>query len=148
MLQQPAVTYKELLGDIGSFRLEYKVKAKNDYDTEQYYNITEYFRLKWTETNIYLLDYRRTMSQIFDATGQSVTSSRVNLGIGEDFQAEYDEDKDGNYIAFVKEQSLWMMDVKNNRITSVFSFKHINNLLILCCTKSCNNQSLCLTTCK
>ena len=124
MLQQPAVTYKELLGDIGSFRLEYKVKAKNDYDTEQYYNITEYFRLKWTETNIYLLDYRRTMSQIFDATGQSVTSSRVNLGIGEDFQAEYDEDKDGNYIAFVKEQSLWMMDVKNNRITSVFSFSN------------------------
>ena len=64
------------------------------------------------------------MSQIFDATGQSVTSSRVNLGIGEDFQAEYDEDKDGNYIAFVKEQSLWMMDVKNNRITSVFSFSN------------------------
>ena len=48
----------------------------------------------------------------------------MNLGIGEDFQAEYDEDKDGNYIAFVKEQSLWMMDVKNNRITSVFSFSN------------------------
>lgn len=118
------VTYKELLGDIGSFQLDYKVKAKNDYDTEQYYNVTEYFRLKWTDTNIYLLDYRRTMNQIFDATGQSVTSSRVNLGIGEDFSVEYDGDKDGNYIAFVKEQSLWMMDVKTNQITSIFAFSN------------------------
>lgn len=118
------VTYKELLGDIGSFQLDYKVKAKNDYDTEQYYNVTEYFRLKWTDTNIYLLDYRRTMNQIFDATGQSVTSSRVNLGIGEDFGVEYDGDKDGNYIAFVKEQSLWMMDVKTNQITSIFAFSN------------------------
>lgn len=118
------VTYKELLGDIGSFQLDYKVKAKNDYDMEQYYNVTEYFRLKWTDTNIYLLDYRRTMNQIFDATGQSVTSSRVNLGIGEDFGVEYDGDKDGNYIAFVKEQSLWMMDVKTNQITSIFAFSN------------------------
>lgn len=121
-MAEPLVTYKELLGDVGTFELTYKIKAKNDFDTDQYYNVTEIFRIKWTETNIYLLDYRRTMNQIFDATGQSVTSSRVNLGIGEKLEVEYDGDKDGNYIAFVKEQSLWMMDVKNNRITSIFSF--------------------------
>lgn len=116
------MTYKELLGDVGSFVLEYKIKAKNDFDTYQYYNIREYYRIKWTSTQIYLLDYERTMNQVFDATGQSVTSSRVNLGIDSSLDCDYMTDDDGGYIAFVKEQSLWLMDTNTNQITSVFSF--------------------------
>lgn len=119
---QPEITYKELLGDVGSYELTYRVKALNDYNTEQYYDITEFFRVKWTETEIYLLDYERTMEQVFDAMGQSVTSSRINVGIGSSLQADYAVSKEGNYVAFEKENALWLMDTENNEITSVFTF--------------------------
>lgn len=124
---EPLITYKELLGDVGSYQLNYRVKAVNDYGTEQYYNVTEFFRVKWTETEIYLLDYERKMEQIFDATGQSITSSRINLGIDAELTADYAASNDGTYVAFVKEHSLWLMDTKLNEATSVFSYSNALN---------------------
>lgn len=124
---QPEITYKELLGDVGSYELNYRIKALNDYGTEQYYNVTEFFRVKWTSTNIYLLDYDRTMEQIFDAMGQSITSSRINLGIDSELSTDYAADETGTYVAFVKEHSLWLMDTKLNQVTSVFSYSDVIN---------------------
>ncbi len=121
-VSEPQIIYNELLGDIGSYTLKYKVQAKNDFDTEQYYNVTEFFRVKKTDTEMYLLDYERTMEQIFGSEGQSVTSSRVNLGIDSDLETGYATNKAGTYIAFEKENSLWLMDTNDNIITSVFSF--------------------------
>lgn len=119
---QPEITYKELLGDVGSYELKYRVKALNDYDTEQYYDVTEFFRVKWTQTEIYLLDYERKMEQVFDAMGQSVTSSRINMGIASSLEADYAVSNEGKYIAFEKENAIWLMDTGNNEITSVFTF--------------------------
>lgn len=124
---QPEITYKELLGDVGSYELNYRVKALNDYGTEQYYNVTEFFRVKWTSTDIYLLDYERIMEQIFDAMGQSITSSRINLGIDSELNTDYAADETGTYVAFVKEQSLWLMDTKLNQATSIFSYSSVIN---------------------
>ncbi|MBD5136559.1 MAG: hypothetical protein HDT39_11470 [Lachnospiraceae bacterium] len=124
---QPEITYKELLGDVGSYELNYRVKALNSYGTEQYYNVTEFFRVKWTSTDIYLLDYERIMEQIFDAMGQSITSSRINLGIDSELNTDYAADETGTYVAFVKEQSLWLMDTKLNQVTSIFSYSSVTN---------------------
>lgn len=126
-ITQPEITYKELLGDVGSYELNYRVKALNGFGTEQFYNVTEFFRVKWTETNIYLLDYDRTMDQIFDAMGQSITSSRINLGIDPELYADYDSDETGTYVAFVKGHGLWLMDTKLNKATSIFSYRNVTN---------------------
>lgn len=119
---EPQIVYNELIGDIGSYTLKYRVVAKNDYDTEQYYNVTEFFRVKKTDTDMYLLDYERTMEQIFGSEGQSVTSSRVNMGIDSDLEVSYATNSAGSYIAFEKENSLWLMNTNENIITPVFSF--------------------------
>lgn len=119
----PVVKIKEILGDIGCLELVYKVKALNDYETYQYYTVTEFFRLKWTEDEIYLLDYDRTMNQVFDANNQNISAYRINLGICENDDLEFKANAESSYIAFVKESGLWLMDIAKNEVNSLFVFQ-------------------------
>lgn len=124
---QPVVKIIEVLGDVGCYELVYKVKALNDYDVYQYYTVREYFRIKWTSSEIYLLDYRRTMNQIFDASNQNISAYRVNLGICAENKAEFKANEANNYIAFVKGNGLWLMDIGKNRVYSLFAFEEVDN---------------------
>lgn len=123
----PVVRINEILGDVGSYELIYKVKALNDYDVYQYYTVSEFFRIKWTSSEIYLLDYKRTMNQIFDASNQNISAYRINLGISEDQNVEFKASDDSSYIAFVKENGLWLMDIDNNQVYSLFAFEEVEN---------------------
>lgn len=123
----PIVKVDEIIGDVGCYELIYKIKALNEYDAYQYYTVTEYFRIKWTSTEIYLLDYRRSMNQIFDATNQNISAYRVNLGISESQNAVYKASDDNSFIAFVKENGLWLMDIDSNKVHSLFAFEEADN---------------------
>ena len=120
---EPTVMIKEILGDVGCYELQYKVMAKNEYDTTQYYNVTEYYRVRQGIGAMYVFVYERKMDQIFDGTNQNVSSTRINLGIDSDQEIEHSFSPKGNYISFVKERNLWVMDMKRNEIVNVFSFE-------------------------
>lgn len=119
---QPVISIKEILGQIICLELKYKVSANNDYDTLQYYNVTEFLRIRWTSTDLYLLNYKRSMDQIFEATNQNISVSRINLGIDSDGENEFLSSKSGKYIAFTKENGLWLMGINDNVVRPLFSF--------------------------
>lgn len=119
---EPVISCKDIIGDVGWYELKYVVRAKNDYDEYQYYNVVEDYRVKWTTSTMYLLDYRRTMNQEFDATTQNISGSRINLGIDSKATVEMLGSTDQSYITFVKERKLWLMDTEENRIARVFAF--------------------------
>lgn len=123
----PIITIKEILNDVGCYEMIYKVRALNDYDVYQYYTVTEYFRIKRTEQEIYLLDYERTMNQIFEASNQNISTVRINLGISEDSDCEFLSSDSMSYIAFVKQNGLWLMDIKRNEVKSLFAFEEAEN---------------------
>lgn len=122
-ITEPVVTIKEILGDVGCYELQYKVKAANDYGTAQYYNVTEFFRVREGVDVMYLFVYERRMEQIFDGTNQNVSTKRINLGLDSDLETEYSYSPTGNFVSFVKERNLWLMDMKKNEIVNVFSFE-------------------------
>ncbi len=124
---EPIVNVVELTDDMGSYQLKYKVRAKNDYDTHQYYNVTEYFTVKSSGSTMYLFVYERTAEQIFDPTSQNVSTTRINLGLDSDLSLNYKYNEKGSTIAFVKNGSLWCMDMKENRIISLFSFENMTS---------------------
>ena len=119
------VKIKELLGDIGCYELNYKIKALNEYEIYEYYNVTEFFRIKWTSSDIYLLDYDRTMEQIFNPTTQSVSAVRINLGITSNSECEFLASDSTKYIAFVKQNNLWLMDIRKNQMFALYAFRDI-----------------------
>lgn len=119
----PIVTIKELLGDVGCYELCYKVKAIGAGDIVQYYNVTEYFRVRQGVNVMYLYVYERTMEQIFECDNQSVSSTRINLGLDSDLNVETSNSPTGSYVSFVKERNLWLMDMNSNKMISVMSFE-------------------------
>lgn len=121
----PVVTIKEILGNIGCYELQYKVKAQDEYGTEEYYNVTEYFRLRTVSSGMYLDVYERKANQIFNPNTQSVSSTRINLGLDDDLKIHYKTSPTGSYVSFVKEGSLYMLDMEENKVTELFSFEKL-----------------------
>lgn len=119
---EPIPTIKEINGDITSVELSYQVKVKNMYGTEEYCNITEFYRTNYTETRTYLLTYERTMNQLFRSVSENVSASRINLGITPDTAIESMMTEKGEVICFVKERELWAYHAKENEMKCIFSF--------------------------
>lgn len=120
---EPMVTIKEILNDVGCYELQYKVMAENDYGTNQYYNVTEFFRVREGVGTMYVFVYERRMEQIFDGSNQNVSTTRINLGLDSNLDVEYSYSPTGNFVSLVKERNLWLMDMKKNEIINVFSFE-------------------------
>ena len=72
--------------------------------------------MKWTSSEIYLLDYERTMNQIFDANNQNISAYRINLGISENSDVGFKSSDDTSYIAFAKQNGLRLMDIGEKKV--------------------------------
>ena len=108
--------------DVAIMRLEYRVGAANDYDSNDTYMVSEYYRIRQTATGFYLLNYEREMNQVFDAKNDLTSSSKINLGINSATQVSCDSDEKGIYTYFVNQGSLWGFNSSNKVFTKVFSF--------------------------
>lgn len=59
---------KELSGNLANVEITTHVTAKDGEKTETY-EVTENFTMKWASQRIYMMDYERTMTELF--TGDS-----------------------------------------------------------------------------
>ena len=75
------------------------VKEKKNED--DLYKVREFFRVRYDSyaKRGYLLDYDRTMEQIFDPTKKVLSEKGVLLGIAE-YDVPYLNDKDGSIVSF------------------------------------------------
>ncbi len=117
----PQVQIREIIGDISCIELKYVVQAKDEYDHKQYYNVSEYFRVRQGSSMMYVYVYERRMEQLFECNDYSVTNTRVNLGIDSDLTVEMSESPKGTYLSFVKERNLWNLNLSNNTMVNIFS---------------------------
>ena len=93
-----------------------------DDKTKSYYNVEEYYRLRYTEERIYLLDYQRDMHEIFKQNTTDVfANNKIMLGIN-DPAMEMRESDGGNVLAFVNENRLFSYNVSDNKFAYLFGF--------------------------
>lgn len=117
---QPVVTIKDLYRDIACLGLRYYVAITQD-DQTVYYAVEEHYRVRTGEERIYLLDYERTMNQIFQLESATINHNKIVIGIAEeDFPME--ESSDGNRLAFVNRGQLYTYNVTDNKIALVYGF--------------------------
>lgn len=114
-------TLKELSGDLANIQLDYCVTRDEDGKQELYF-VTENFTMKWTGQRIYMMDYHRTMNQVFSGSRDLYSGKRILLGItdGEDLYAG--KSPGGQFMAFVVNRELWMYDSAGGRSIRVFAF--------------------------
>ena len=115
------MSLKELSGDLANIELMFYVTRDSDGEQELY-AVTENYTMKWTAQRIYMMDFERTMNQVFTGSRSSFSGKRILLGIldGEGVYAKKSEN--GRYMAYVVNRELWRYDSTEGTSIRVFGF--------------------------
>ena len=127
-LTEPVVSFKEINDSYNVLTLNYVMTNVNEENEVEYYNVEEYYRLRYTPTRTYVLNFERRMNQIFRSENNFLLGTTgILLGI-RDNNVEYLANDSGNCIAFVQEGELWSYDRINNTLSQVFSFRNVEGI--------------------
>lgn len=127
-LTEPVASFKEINDSYNVLTLNYVMTNVNEENEVEYYNVEEYYRLRYTATRVYVLNFERRMNQIFRGENNFLLGTTgILLGI-RDNNVEYLANDSGNCIAFVQEGELWSYDRINNTLSQVFSFRSVEGI--------------------
>lgn len=137
---QPAgevqVSLKELDGIMGSVSLRYLAFRQDEQGVPEYYEVEENFTMKEraqssnAKTNedemprlYYLMDYERTVNQVFAGDNSVYSGKRIALGISNDDQMAVRYSKNKLIVAFLANRELWSYNQAKNQAVKIFSFR-------------------------
>lgn len=120
-MTQPRVTIKELAAQTGSLELDYIVTLKEGKQTN-FYEVKEFYRLRYTSDRIYLLDFERNMQQIFDWDADVFVNNKISLGIVNENNIAVMESDGGNVFAFTDNNRLYCYNATDGKLSRLFSF--------------------------
>lgn len=107
-----------------SLLAKYQVTAVGDREETETYNVREFFRVRCSGGEMYLLDYNRTMNEVFNGDLQVVDKDGIILGLSES-EASYEANAKGTVVSFVQDRDLWTYNRKTNELSLVFSFANM-----------------------
>ncbi|MDE6607887.1 MAG: hypothetical protein K2K54_09075 [Lachnospiraceae bacterium] len=117
---EPVMDVKEIASQTGSFQLDYIV-ATAEGRNRTYYNVEEYYRVRYTPDRIYLLDFERTMEQILNEEADIYAANKILVGIA-DSDVQLVESDGGNIFAFVNSNRLYSYNVTDNKLAAIYGF--------------------------
>lgn len=123
---KPTPKIKELNETTATIVMDYMITAKNESGQTELYQVWEYYRLRYTDARIYLLNFERSTIEVFNPDNDVLISKGIKIGVaGKD--VAYKSDKENNFFAFVQAGDLWQYDVSSGKLSEVFSFREKEN---------------------
>lgn len=116
------IRLKELDGVMCGVQLSYQAKRQGESGTETY-EVEEDFTMKWNELRIYMMQYDRTVNQIFAGDRSEYSGKRILLGITGDDRVELAKSAGGKVLAYRVNRDLWSYAPADRRAVKVFSFR-------------------------
>ena len=126
LVQNPKVDITETKKAYTSIVLRYQVACEGDNNKEEIYNVKEFFKVLYKKDSFYLLEYDRTMEEVFDTSNVVLNSKGVLLGISKE-NASYKTSDDGTKVAFLQAGELWSYDKEKSNFSLLFSFADSEN---------------------
>ena len=117
----------EIEDSVASIRLEYEVDYVNENGETESYEVTEAYRVRYTDQRMYLLNYDRKTDRIFDPSLDIFSDTAINLGIL-NTEVEYRKNEEENIVGFVQNGQLWSYDAAQNKLALVFGFREGSDL--------------------
>lgn len=121
LVNEVSMEIKEARKAYTSVLLRYQVSCKGDNNESERYHVQEFFKVAYGTERVYLLEYDRTMEEVFDTSNVVLGSKGIILGIAEE-QIPYKTNKDGTIVAFVQGNELWNYNKSEDAFSLVFSF--------------------------
>ena len=124
-ITEPSVSICEIGDKTASVRLQTIVEVKENKITNTY-RVQEFYRIRYTTDRVYLLNFYRTMEELFSMEKSSFANNKIVLGIQrEDIRME--ESDGGNILAFTNAGRIYSYNADENKFAQLFAFADADN---------------------
>lgn len=113
---------KDINETTASLVVDYQISSQNSSGQTEVYDVSEFYRMRYTQTRIRLLDFERSTRQIFDPSLPMISENGLSLGVREK-GVTYLTDQEGKLLAFVQQGDLWTYVPESGKFVQVFSFR-------------------------
>ncbi|MBS7302728.1 MAG: hypothetical protein KIG50_01150 [Lachnospiraceae bacterium] len=117
---EPQLSITELFPQTARITISYYVNVLTE-TGERRCRVDEYYRLRYGIQRIYLLNYERIMTEVFEMDLAAFNNNKIDLGI-RNANVEIAESEDGGAFAFVSANRLFCYNSNNNRFSQLFAF--------------------------
>lgn len=126
MAKRGVPVIKDINETTASISLEYQISSKNDNGDTELYDVTEFYRMRYTESRIRLLDFERSANQIFNPSLPVISKDGLLLGVREK-NVSYMANEENSVVAFTQQGDLWSYAPESGKIVKIFSFRREEN---------------------
>lgn len=113
---------KDINETTASLSVDYQICAKDEEGNEEIYDVAEFYRMRYTEARILLLDFQRSASLVFSPKPTAISEEGLLLGV-RDKNVEYMTNNQAGVTAFVQQGDLWSYMPEDGKTTRIFSFR-------------------------
>lgn len=113
---------KDINETTASISIEYEISAQNENGNTEYYLVTDFYRMRYDETRIRLLDFKRSASEIFDPSLSVISNSGLLLGVRSK-DVDYLTNEDGSVTVFTQNGDLWSYVPDTGKFVEIFTFR-------------------------
>ncbi len=123
VISQVVPAIQEIDSRYCTFRLSFIIAA-GDSTITNYYNVTEYYKVSYSETSssVLLLDYQRTQNELYNYNNVNTTKNWFKIGVANQDTFSYLTSDSEKRVAFVREGQLWYYDYAKTNMIRVFGF--------------------------
>ena len=120
-------TICEINTNTASLTADYIISAENSKAETEYYHVREFYRLRYYNGAMHMLNFERNAQQIFNPTSKtSFTSTGVNLGVASRTVPFYTNSLN-DIVVFIQDNELYEYSRKADRIDCVFSMHGVGD---------------------
>jgi len=119
-ITEPSIRICEIGKTTASVKLQTMVEIKEDKITNTY-RVQEFYRIRYTSDRVYLLNYYRTMEELFSMEKSSFANNKIVLGIQKD-DIRMEESDGGNVLAFTNAGRIYSYNADENKLAQLFAF--------------------------
>lgn len=118
-----SVTLKECDGVMGEVQVRYRSKRTAADGSEEHFVNEDNFVLRYDPQRIFIMDFDRRTSEIFDAQQADFENGRLTLGVVNADEVQTAESPSGRFTAFQTNRELWRYDEDGKSCVRVFGYR-------------------------
>lgn len=115
--------FLEYSGSVGIVRRDFTATGEDSGGALSQFEISETFVMRKGPERIYMMDYSRSMQEVFLGAESAFSGKGVQLGISGTSALQSVESPDGSFCAFVSAGDLWLADSAGGSCIRVWSFR-------------------------
>ena len=119
-VNSPIIEIKDINSDYCVFEMTYQLQLSEN-DKVSNFNVKEYYKVRYTPTRVFILDYRRHMEELLDENDVTQNNNSLTLGVTSR-DMNYLSNETGTITCFEQAGELYEYNQNKGKLLKLFSF--------------------------